>query len=537
MSDNRMNKYIPFLGILLLVLVLMACGETGWDMVIPSAGTYQVSARADELSLDSCSLVGRTSDVYPYFKNSLVNDPDVRGLVVFLRDSQGEQVSGKFHYSLVPESGVDPAVEDEVPEEKSDETPVEEVQTDEPSIESLVTFIQVPRLDQRLPAFIIPEELPMGYYTLVFQVLGEKDVLYRTEKSIYYIADAEFEFTDLQSYLPDVLGGGRLPSPGDNVLLEALINADERLTPYVIWYSGKQNIAEGYVSEGAARFMWEIPEQPLFHTIRAEVFPIMPDERNRRSITGKTKELLFPVSTKNDRKKNVAEDPESFTHWYDFGGTLQDVNNLGESKYDLIPLGTTAPNWKPYAGLYGLSIAPGEQYEIPVSFTALNQNEQGHGRLKLHLAPLGQGGVLDLYLNLTNSSEAVHINVSLAEAGLVLSLEAGADRYETILEGDGENYSSLLFDYTFNSQDVAVGLSLNNTTVSLELDLSELSASLTGTGVLRLGSGVLPTPDNGAAAGNEGTIVIINELRTNYAVSPWEPENLIDEAVTNQETL
>ena len=534
-----MNKHIPFLGVLLLALVLMACGETGWDMVISSAGTYQVSARVDELSLDSCSLIGRTSDVYPYFKNSLVNDPDVRGLVVFLRNSQGEQVSGKFHYSLVPESGAGPAVEDEVPEEKSDETPVEEVQTDEPlPIESLVTFIQVPRLDQRLPAFIIPEELPIGYYTLVFQVLGEKDVLYRTEKSIYYIADAEFELTDLQSYLPAVLGGGRLPSPGDNVLLEALINADERLTPYVIWYSGKQNIAEGYVSEGAARLMWKIPEQPLFHTIRAEVFPIMPDERSRRSITGKIKELLFPVSTKNDRKKNVVEEPEPFTHWYDFGGTLQDMNNPGESKYDLVPLGTTVPNWKPYAGLYGLSIAPGEQYEIPVSFTALNQNEQGHGRISLHLASLGQGAVLDLYLNLTNFSDVVHINVSLAEAGLVLSLEAGADRYESILEGDGDggNYSSLLFDYKLNSQDVAVGLSLNDTAVSLELDLSELSASFTGTGVLRLGSGTLSTSDNGSLEDNEETIVIINELRTNYTVSLWEPEDLTDEAA-DQETL
>lgn len=533
-----MHKHIPLFGVLLLALALMACGETGWDMVISSAGTYQVSARADELSLDSCSLVGRTSDVYPYFKNSLVNDPDVRGLVVFLRNSQGEQVSGKFHYSLVPESGVEPAAEDAAPEEESGETPVEEVQTDEPPrIESLVTFIQVSRLDQQLPPFIIPEELPMGYYTLVFQVLGEKDVLYRTEKSIYYIADAEFEFTDLQSYLPDVLGGGRLPSPGDNVLLEVFIHADERLTPYVIWYSGRQNIAEGYVSEGAARLMWKIPEQPLFHTIRAEVFPIMPDERNRRSITGKIKELLFPVSAKSDRKKNVAEEPEPFTHWYDFGGTLQDLNNPGESKHDLIPLGTTAPNWKPYAGLYGLSIAPGEQYEIPAPFTALNQDEQGHGRLKLHLAPLGQGAVLDLYLNLTNSSDALHINVSLAEAGLVLSLEAGAERYESILEGgDGGNYSSLLFDYTFNSQDVAVGLSLNDTAVSLELDLSELSASLTGTGVLRLGSGIVSTPDNGAVADNEETIVIINELRTNYAVSLLEPEDLTDE-VTSQETL
>ncbi|MDR2246359.1 MAG: hypothetical protein LBE17_06770, partial [Treponema sp.] len=95
------------------------------------------------------------------------------------------------------------------------------------------------------------------------------------------------------------------------------------------------------------------------------------------------------------------------------------------------------------------------------------------------------------------------------------------------------NYSSILFDYQFNSRDIAVGLSLNNAAVSLELDLSELSAPLTGTGVLWLGSGA--TPDNGAVEDSEETIVIINELRTNYAISPGEPENFTDEAVT--ETL
>jgi hypothetical protein len=475
--------------------------------------------------------VGQNSDVYPYFKNSLVNDPDVRGLVVFLRNAQGEQVSGKFHYSLVVEAGDKPESEDAVPEEEPGGSG--EAQIDAPSqIESLVTFIQVPRLDQRLPAFIIPEELPIGYYTMVFQVLGQKDVLYRTEKSIYYIADAEFELTDLQSYLPDVLGGGRLPSPGDNVLLEAFINADERLSPYVVWYSGKQNISEGYVSEGAARLIWKVPEQPLFHTIRAEVFPIMPNERSRRSITGKIKELLVPVSP-NDRKKNAVEERESFTHWYDFGGTLEDANNPGE--YDLVPLGTTAPNWEPHAGLYGLSIAPGDQYEIPVSFTALNQNEQGHGRIKLQFASLGKGTVLDLSL-MADSSDVIGITVSVAEAGLVLSLEAGEDRYEEILEPAGEGYSSILFEYRISSRYVEVELSLNNAAaVSLK---PEVSASLTGTGTLRLGGSEL-------AENKAETIVIINELRTIYNIqrSPWAPdqeppETLAGETVkTDKETL
>jgi hypothetical protein len=526
-SNSQMNRYMPLLGVLFLPLLLIGCGEIGWDMVISSAGTYQVSAMANEVSLDSCSFVGKNSDLYPYFKNFLVNDPDVRGLVVFLRNAQGEQVSGKYHYTLIPESEEKPEPEDDAPAQEPDETPAGEAPVDEPAaVESVVTFIRVPRLDQRLPAFIIPEELPMGYYTLVFQVLGRRDVLYRTEKPIYYIADAEFELTDLQSYLPDD-GGGRLPSPGDNVLLEAFINADERLTPYVVWYSGKQTIAEGYVSEGADRLMWKVPEQPLFHTIRAEVFPVMPDERSRRSITGTVKELLVPVSTKNERKK--AEEADAFAHWYDFGGTLEDDNNPGDSQYDLIPLGATVPAWKPYAGFYGLALASGDQYEIPLGFAELKQNEQGLGRIKLHAAAPENGPVLDLNLNRRDSSDAVHISVSLAEAGLVLSIEAGEERYEETLAREGGEYSSILFEYKLSSQYLAVTLSLNdNAAVSREPDLSELS--LAGTGTLRLGSGVavsVPDGDGEAAiAGEKPAVVIINELWTAYDIQTvsWTPE-------------
>ncbi|MDR2630077.1 MAG: hypothetical protein LBC60_04060 [Spirochaetaceae bacterium] len=529
-----MNKYVPLWGTLVLSLILMACGDLGWDMVLSSTGTYQVSALVDEVSLDTCSIVGQNSDIYPYFKNSLGNDPDVRGLVVFLQDSQGEKVSREFHYSLSAESKQEPEPEEKTLSESGeinpDDPPVETQAGDVPEKKITEEFIQVRRLDQQLPAFIFPEELPIGYYTLVFQVLGEKNVLYRTEKSIYYVADAEFELTDLQSYLPGALAGAHLASPGENVLLEALISADERLNPYVIWYSGKQSIAEGYVAEGAARFVWQVPEQPLFHNIRAEVFPTMPESRLRRSITGKAKELVLPVSTKNDRKRNFADEADPFTHWYDFAGTLRNVKNPGDSG-DLTPLGTSVPVWMPHAGMYGLSIGPGDQYGLPIAFTALNQNEQGQGRIKLQFAPLGKGVILDLSLNLKDSSDTLHINVSLAEAGLVLSMDVGKERYETTLElTEGEDYISLFFDYQLSNNYIKAGLSLNNTDVFLEPDISALSASLTGEGTLLLGSTVLSTPETSPneieekeAQEKEITLIIV-ELRSVYDIAQGEPE-------------
>ncbi|MFP3090178.1 hypothetical protein LQZ21_07600 [Treponema sp. TIM-1] len=507
-------------------------------MVISSSGTYQVSAFVDEVSLDTCSIVGKDNDIYPYFKNSLVNDPDVQGLVVFLQNPQGEKVSGEFHYSLFAESRKESGSEGEPigdGEPVSNETSGEALSGDVQEKKNQVEFIQVSRLDQQMPAFIIPEDLPLGYYTLVFQVLGQKDVLSRTDKSIYYIADAEFELTDLQSYLPGALAGAHLASPGENVLLEALINADERLDPYVVWYSGKQSIAEGYVTEGAGRFMWQVPEQPLFHNIRVEVFPMMPESR-LRGIVGKTKELLLPVSTKNERKRNFAEEADPFTHWYDFAGTLHNVKNPGKSG-ELTPLGTTAPAWMPHGGMYGLSIGPGDQYALPVAFTALNPSEQGQGRIKLHFAPLGTGTLLDLFLNLKDASNPLQINVSLAEAGLVLSLTLGNERYETTLAlTEGEAYVSLFFDYQISNNQVRAALSLNNTEVFLEPDISALSPFITGTGTLRLGSvsatpeAVLPGDTENETAEEtkpekEITMVIV-ELRSVYDINnaPWESE-------------
>ncbi|MDR2759004.1 MAG: hypothetical protein LBB78_06465 [Spirochaetaceae bacterium] len=539
-----MNKHIPLWGAF-LSLILIACGDLGWDMVIPSAGTYQVSALVNEVSLDTCSVVGQGNDFYPYFKNSLVNDPDVRGLVVFLENSQGEKVSREYHYSLFAESKgesesgeADISVSGVNPDESA-----ETLSEDAPEKKAPVEFIRVPRLDQQLPAFVLPEGLPIGYYTIVFQVLGEKDILSRTEKSIYYLADAEFDLTDLQSYLPGALAGAHLASPGENVLLEALISADERLSPYVVWYSGKQSIGEGYVTEGANRFMWQVPEQPLFHTIRVEVFPMMPESRLRRGIIGKTKELLLPVSTKNERKRNFSEEADPFTHWYDFAGTLHNVKNP-EKANDLTPLETTVPVWMPYAGMYGLSIGPGDLYALPVAFTALNPNEQGQGRIKLQFAPLGKGTILDLFFNLKDSPNTLHINVSLAETGLVLSLELGKERYETILElTDRENYISLLFDYQVGNSYVKAGLSLNNTAVFLEPDLSELSSLITGTGTLQLGSVLSVTPDvtvndtekeadEETEPKREVTVVIV-ELKTVYDISSlqWEGEGSEEKTV------
>jgi hypothetical protein len=70
------------------------------DMVLPSGGTYQVNAYINDYSLDECSIIKANDTIRPYFVNSVVHDPDVRGLVVFLQDDLGQDAGKKIWYTL-----------------------------------------------------------------------------------------------------------------------------------------------------------------------------------------------------------------------------------------------------------------------------------------------------------------------------------------------------------------------------------------------------------------------------------------------------
>ena len=80
------------------LFLLAACGEM--DTVFPSVGSYRVSARVNEISLEECSVVNRNSKIRPYFVNSIANDPDITGLAVYLQTVRGEIISQKVRYTL-----------------------------------------------------------------------------------------------------------------------------------------------------------------------------------------------------------------------------------------------------------------------------------------------------------------------------------------------------------------------------------------------------------------------------------------------------
>jgi hypothetical protein len=525
-----MRRYIykpgSVLRVFLFSLILISCGDLDLDLgtVFSSGESYRIDARADDRSLDERSILTRTSAIQPYFKNSLVNDPDVRGLLVYLALPSGDRISENIRYTLdLPaDIGKDEggssntaldlaevsgreakAAKEEAPEKDA----VPRLNVLDRELEDLI--IPVSHLDRDLPLFFLPETLPIGYYRMVFQVLGAENILYRYEKPIFYLADAKLVLEDVQSCLPGALNGIRLVPPGINILLEAYITADERLDPYVIWYNGKKRIGEGSVAGGADRFIWQVPEEAVFHTIRAEVFPFQPVGGSDLNIAGAVKEIVLPVSSKYEWAGFFAGQGDSFSNWYKFGGTLWDSKNPGK-KGELVSEDGSEPQWVSSFGMYGLSLGSGNRYTLALQPVVSEETGTGNGRIMLYTALLRQGSFLNL--SFQGDTGPLELDIAASEGGLVLTLDTGSARYEETLPLDfytpGE-FITLVVDYGIGPDQFRAGLSQGNRDIFVEIPAGETGPSVTGRGLLRLGLEGPPLPESGEA-------VIVTELGLAY---------------------
>jgi hypothetical protein len=111
--------------------ITAGCGEL--DTILSSKlstnPVYRVNAAVEGRSLDECAIVSVGSRIRPHFLDSIEGDPDITGLVVFLKTLEGETVSRKLRY--VPGSpersseqgvGTDTAVGDQILEDDAPET-------------------------------------------------------------------------------------------------------------------------------------------------------------------------------------------------------------------------------------------------------------------------------------------------------------------------------------------------------------------------------------------------------------------------------
>lgn len=389
--------------------------------------------------------------------------------------------------------------------------------------ETADTLVEVGRLDKGLPPFRFPETLPVGQYNIVFQVQGERGILYRIEKPIYYIADAKFTLNDIHIYHPDFAEGpSPLIPPGTNIILEAQVIADKRLSPYVVWYAGKQRIGEGPLSNGSSQILWKVPQKSGFQSIRAEVFPFKPINGASQAISGKVKELSLPVSSKFEGKGHFTENAETLIRWYQLRGDLHDAAGTGG---ELAAQNKIIPKWRPYTSNYGLAVGPKDVYTLPdVNFLPQKvppdtPDSGARGQILIRFAPLSEGVIFSGRFARGDTSSSVgapYLELSWSDAGLILKLTAGDESFEErIPQTVSGGFITAVINFQFDADRLSAGVQLDSTVFTPSEHTITLPESLNGKGVFQIGSGASSGASSGAGNTDQNVlspVAIISEL-------------------------
>jgi hypothetical protein len=450
----------------LLLVVLGACGEL--DTLLPLKGTYQVQAMVNGGTLDECALIRAGDRITPYFERSVDNDPDITGLQILLKNARGEITGPAILYTLnSPTAETNPpgesiviTVEDDAADTtetvaEDDDAPepenIEAEEPDEPLTETAVpkeTYtggesvrFHVKHLDKNLPYFLLPEDLEIDRYTLVFQVLGEEKIFHTTEKPFYYLRDAEFSLDGIQLFMPGFYSGSRLVPPGTMVMLEAVLKFDPRLDPYIVWYNGKKIISEGSISSGAGRILWKTPEQSGFHAVQAVVFP----PQTRQEIAGSAWTLTVPVSSKAENTLGVFGGAVDSIHWYQFAGTLTDSKNPQSSGKALTSADKNPVRWRPMESVYGLMTCAGESYLLPAISFFHNGENQGGGQFLFRINRLSDGAFFSAVIASSDPSRAsAEMTLGIRENVLTLKLSSGEAAVELPAHLDSSKKDSMI---------------------------------------------------------------------------------------------
>jgi len=367
-------------------------GCEAMDTLLPSAGHYRVNLQVNNVSLDECSFIRYSDKIHPFFEEPVSDDKDVTALMVFLKNSAGEVTGRKVSYSINSDNSAD-------------------------------MVFPVDSLDNDMPSFPIPANLPMGKYTLVFQVMSGKDILQRTEKTFYYLSGNNFSFSGINIHIPGVVESPLIIPKDTNVMLEAALDFNNRLNPYIIWYDGKNKISEGKISDGAGILFWQAPEQSGFFSLRAEVFPI----ENIKDLSGYQNEVSVLVSSKAKDFDLISEDIPQLIHWYTFEGNFNNSKAASEERA-LKSVSKNIPAWKGVNGTYGL--VTGQEAALSLPNILIPSSGSRIWQTLFRLKFLDDGVIFSVFFGRSND---VHMSLLKEGQSLVLVLQSPLETVSQVL--------------------------------------------------------------------------------------------------------
>jgi len=417
---------IIFIFLVLLVLSGFLFGSCdAIDNVIPTSGTYKINMHINGVSLENLSYTRSADKIIPSFDDPVSNDPDVTALMIYLKDSSGEIAGWKVIYDTDIEAEQNENTNDDqdtnnAPEDKdiSDDNVNKTKSTANVKLPEVFQngselIIPVSSLDDKLPPFPIPEDLSMGVYTMVTQVMSGKDVLQKTEKNIFYLGKNDFSFTGINIYFPGISDSSQLISKGTVVMLEADLNFNEQLDPYIVWYDGKNKISEGSFSDGANIIFWKAPEQSGFFSLRAEVFPAEKDS----VLKGYKKDISLLVSSKITDIHFASASVTQLTYWYVMEGNLNNSKMPASSEYALKPSSETKPKWIGFNGTYGLATGYKNIFTMPKNKIVNKESEVWQTLFRFK--PLDNGDIFSVQFGSSNNAL---LNLRMKDNALILTL-------------------------------------------------------------------------------------------------------------------
>jgi len=528
-------------ALFIFFLILSSCGDM--TTLFPAAGdSYLVRASVNGMSLEGGSSILRSGDkVFPYFAISVRGDPDVTGLLVYMRNSYGEIIGDVTKFVIGIPSSETPETETETGANVDDEADDDDDEWGIGAISRSVlsnsaTEVAIRSFEQDLPPFVLPENMEIGPHTIIFEVLGGRTVLRRTEIPIFYLGDADFSLRGISMSLPGLFGS-RLVPPGTKVLMEARLVFDRRLDPYLIWHSGRNIIHEGRMSEGAGSILWEAPGQTAFHPLRLEILPF-PPVGIRRNLVGISREILLPVSAtaegagfffgtgQNHPARNRlaegifhldhihihthAEPPDgedeyeydeacteeilekpTLYRWYQFKGRLHDTMSAQDEDRFLVSAGEILPHWVSIGHSYGLSTGDNNAFQLsPINFFREEQ-DHGGGIFLFHVRPVAEGTILSAFFPSDSPGRGAWLDMSRKGDTLVLRLgtaEATVEMPMFLSHSDLQNLVPAAVKFYIHPDYIEANLSIGeNAFLQSTVQSVRLSGALTGEGILRLG--------------------------------------------------
>jgi len=446
-------KIVVFISIAALFCAFFgSCGPM--DSFFTSGGNYKINIKINNLPLDECSFARSGDRIQPYFEESVINDPDITSLVVFLRDSMGEIAGWKVIYEIDQSQNLqehDPDEDQGLDEEQetlsvvndknNDETENNEdneelvsnaVETDNFSSLNNEYYFEIPSqykngdelvipvksLDN-LPFLPIPPDLSAGRYTIVSQIMSDKNILQRIEKTFFYLSSSHFSYNGISIHLPGIAESNQLIPKGTIIMLEANIDFDSGLDPFIEWYHGKKVISEGLISEGAGNLFWKAPEESGFFSLRAIVFPV----EEFHGLAGFQKEISLLVSSKSIDIHLITEDSPELQHWYTLEANLNDLKTptAEQTSERALKHVRNSPKWKASNGTYG--IVTGNDNIITLPKVSVSEKDNISWQLLFRFKPENDGGILTVQFGKVNDA---FLHLYMKGSNLVLTLTSSS---------------------------------------------------------------------------------------------------------------